>query len=153
MKLADQVCTLLQANKLKELGIIQFSLFYHIDNMVRTIGYEGIKQRDYVKNIRDGIPVDAGVVRYYSAFTASELGVMLPDMLTTHLQYELVFIKEADDQWLGRYVRGNNMCDLHPSAPTGAGETESEVRGEMLILLLEEKIITAEECNKRLTDK
>lgn len=150
MKLSDQVCTLQQANKLKELGITQFSLFYHIDNMVKQIGYEGIKQRKDIANIHDGIPVDAGVVRYYSAFTTSELGLLLPDMLTTHLQYELVFIKEADDQWLCRYVRGNNMCDLHPSAPTGVGETESEVRAEMLISLLKEKIITPEECNNKL---
>lgn len=69
MKLIDQVITLEQAKRLKELGIMQNSLYYHIYNLCHNIGYEGVKVRDK--------PKDGGCIRYYSAFTLSELGAMI----------------------------------------------------------------------------
>lgn len=71
MKLQDQVIPIEQAKLLKSLGVNQSSVFYHIDNLVASIGYEGIK---FVKT---GIPKDGGCIRYYSAFTVAELGLMI----------------------------------------------------------------------------
>lgn len=135
MKLEDQVCTADQGEKLKELGIKQESLYYWTHSKWGIMPYASI---DF-----SGDPT--------SVFTVAELGVMLPDMLTTHLQYELVCIKE-DDCWLCRYVRDNGMCNQHPNVLGNAAETEAICRAGMLIFLLEKNIITPDECNKRLTE-
>jgi hypothetical protein len=83
----------------------------------------------------------------------SELGQMLPDLIETdNKQYELIFIKEAYDVWLCRYCRNNDMVDVHPFVEPIAKRTLSEVISEMLIHLLEIKLITPEECNIRLQE-
>ncbi len=70
MKLENQVCTLEQAKKLKELGIVQDSLFYHIECNPNVFEIEQIDENSY-KNYDKGDPV-------FSAFTVAELGEMLP---------------------------------------------------------------------------
>lgn len=48
-------------------------------------------------------------------FTISELSEILPDLITEDRQYELVIIKESPNDWLTRYVAGNDMlnCKHH----------------------------------------
>lgn len=78
MKLENQLCTLGQAKRLKELGIsINNSLFVFIDN--KAIGkLEGIKfasethSKKHFKEIKD-----THWIKFYSAFTVAELGAML----------------------------------------------------------------------------
>lgn len=122
MKLEDQVCTLEQSKKLKEFGVRQFSLFYHIDNII--LGSEGIRQRNYINNINNGTPIDAGVVRYYSAFTGSELGVMLGK----YWEREILIAYEFET---------NN---------------EAIKRAHILIGALQTNQITSEECNNRIIE-
>lgn len=56
MKIEQQVCTLEQAKRLKELGIEQRSIFYHFGGKVTNVAWGN---------------------DYFAAFTVAELGVML----------------------------------------------------------------------------
>jgi hypothetical protein len=64
MKLEHQVCTLEQAKKLKEIGILQESLFYH------TMGVPGILIAHQQLNM----------TVQFSAFTVAELGIMFDNI-------------------------------------------------------------------------
>jgi hypothetical protein len=91
MKLEDQVCTEQQADRLKELGIIQESLFYH------THSDWGVMPR---KSDFSGNPS--------SALTVAELGVMLPP------GYDTMYC--TNDGWRGFDLDGQDMCDSKPFA-------------------------------------
>ena len=78
MNIERQVCTLEQAKRLKELGIsINDSLFVYVDNLALK-KIEGIKLtsdtycKKHFKKIKD-----APFIKFYSAFTVAELGIML----------------------------------------------------------------------------
>lgn|SRR5574341_172240 len=129
MKLEDQSASLESAKRLKELGVKQSSLFYHIVNSISEIRYEGCKMRED--------PIDGGVIRYYSAFTVAELGVLLP------AGYDTMYT--TGEGWRCYDHDGNDF-------QVEAFKTEAECRAEMLIHLLQRNIITAEECNKRLIE-
>ncbi len=146
MKIEDQVCTLEQAIKLKELGVIypepQYAYInrlgeFQLNNVLEFNRWANDNKEDFVSDRT-----------YYAAFTDAELGVMLPDMLTTHLQYELVSVKESDNEWLCRYCRAN---DLRDTLFDTSGNTEAQSRAEMLIKLLNIKgFVTIDEVNKLL---
>lgn len=137
MKLEDQVCPPEHGERLKVLGIIQESLFYWTHSDWGTMPAMSI-------DFKNGNPT--------SQFTPTELGVLLPDQLCTKLhQYELILIKEGNDTWVCEYCRANNLCDTHPDFDTKTHVTQAAVMAEMLVQLIELKIVTAEECNKRLT--
>lgn len=157
MKLEDQVASVEQCKKLKELGIAQkgcfswlysplnsnYGISHHNEESLEILAMSNPKSIEWKERIERGI---------FSAFSVAELGLMLPDLLETDLyQYELVCIKEADDEWLCRYVRNNNTLDLHPKADFGTGETEAEARADLLISLLEDKLISVEKINKKLS--
>lgn len=88
MKLENQVCSIEQSKKLKELGVVQDSLFYHFPN----VNTEQIKEKydlpDYTiqsanytfpkhyDNIRQKC-LNGELNNTYSAFTASEILQML----------------------------------------------------------------------------
>lgn len=137
MKIENQVCTLAQAKRLKELGIKHES--YFVFGATRGL-------------ITESWSVEGDEDDFFDAYTVAELGIMLPDLLTTHLQYELVCIKEADDEWLCRYCRNNDMLDTYPQLPNAAGKTEAQARAAELIYLLENNLTNPEDCNKRLQE-
>jgi hypothetical protein len=84
MKLEYQVCTLEQAKKLHELGVAQNSLFYYYQDKVPSnpnMYYFGYKQDSMPFQIsfsQKGKLSTSNIHAEYSAFTVSELGVMLP---------------------------------------------------------------------------
>lgn len=137
MKLEDQVCPPEYGEKLKDLGITQKSLFYWTHSDWGTMPAMSIDFK--------GNPT--------SQFTAAELGTMLPDQLSTNMhQYELILIKEGVDTWACEYCRANNLCDMHPDIESKGHVTIAAVMAEMLIQLIETKLVSVEECNKRLTE-
>lgn len=137
MKIENQVCSLEQAKKLKEIGINQRFANYFWDESDKQL-YRCI----------DGSASD---ICCFAAFTSAELGELLPDLLETHLQYELVCIKE-DDCWLCRYVRNNDLTDCHPKQIGVGSDTEAKARAAILISIIENELITPEDCNERLQD-
>jgi hypothetical protein len=153
MKLEQQVCTLKQAKYLMKLGITQVGNFAWKGEICtcRTIDKspdeldlsESDKGRLYpIKMVEDDM------CPYWIAFTVGELGLMLPnDYATTPSSYSLSGQRTFHTQYykLSMDEPSNDFQDNH-----GPYINEAEARAAMLIHLLENEVITAEEVNKRL---
>lgn len=129
MKFEEQVCSLRLANRLKELGVKQESLFYHwateIENDGLTWWIVSEKEPRKGKRIRE-LPGKQPI----SAFTVAELGEM---------------IKEANTQGANINVPVLTTDGSWTSIPHGLSieitESEANARAKMLIYLLENKLI------------
>lgn len=146
MKLQDRVCTLKQAERLKELGTTQDAIWFWAfplnERMIST--RKGIIHNttcDDILRDNDGDEFDHAVA---AAFTVAELGVMLPN------GYDTMRITSKDSHkvpvWQG-YDDDGNYFIMTPY------KTEAECRAAMIIYMLENKVITAEEVNARLCAK
>lgn len=120
MKLSDQVCTLQQAKRLKELGIAQDSLFYHTPN--------GILPKPFVNFTGES----------YSAYTVAELGAMMGEGCYSYRPTRTGF---KPSKWAWRNEQGEGE---------GPFETEAQARAAKQIWDISSSKITAEEANKRL---
>lgn len=124
MKLQDQVCTLEQAKRLRELGVTQYSFFWWI----KEGGNEYLLLHYGMTANRTG----------FSAYTVAELGEMLPtgfDTMRTTLTLE-------KSEWLGY----DNDSKYFPDAK--GYQTEAQCRAAMLIRLIESNLTTIEQINK-----
>jgi hypothetical protein len=124
MTLESQVCSLESATKLKELGVQRESLFYHHASL-NKISWRG------------DIPISRSEFgdRYIPAFTVAELGEMLPT------DYCLSGKTEYEEPFRAFWCGLENISWLW-------AETEAEARAQMLIHLLENHLVTAEDINK-----
>lgn len=157
MKIEQQACTLEQAKRLKELGIIQDSVSWWKCNDEQEVVICGchkeMNERHFYFNT------------WYSAFTVAELGVMMPEYIhpfENEEYYRLMTWKMCSDnrnqnEKFGiRYRSKFGIKDFptfhseHGSSYQLQGQTEAEARAAMLIYLLENNLITAEEVNQRL---
>lgn len=137
MKLENQVCTLQQAKRLRELGITQKSLFYHHPLFGKPVF--GETRLNFTKPHRKLVCNDKE--NSFSAFTVAELGAMLPTGYDTMRCTEIDWVTE---EWHG-------FDDLGKDFPDENGyKTEAECRAAMVIRLLENGAINAEEVNQRL---
>src|SRR3990167_3436279 len=114
MTLEQQVTSLELSKKLKELGVKQESLFYWYQ---AGNGHIFVAYRD-----------DSFTKGIASAFTASELGEMLPRYC------EVTFKNRAEDR---KKIRWN--CDGNFNETEEA--TEADARAKMLIYLIENKLL------------
>lgn len=146
MYLQNQVCSLELSKRLKELGVLQDSLFYwfqfrnesssieHWENTYTDLIRKGEKrkynERDYLK---DKI--------YYSAFTAAELGEILPHLLqadtASKKNSHLETLKDIDNRWLIAYATD----EIAPPRICIIEKNEANARARMLIYLLENKLM------------
>jgi hypothetical protein len=139
MELKDQVCTIEQAIRLKELGVKQESIWSW-----------------YVTTDRDDTPSlnrsgyhcpmcghpRAPYFAEVAAYTVSELGLMLPNAFNT--------MQVTSDDGRGNIWRGYD--DEDKDCPMDKEYvTEAEARATMLIYLLENYLITAKDVNARLS--
>lgn len=136
MKLQDQVCTEAQADRLKELGVIQESLFYH------THSDWGVMPRKSIDFSGDPS----------SAFTVSELGAMLPDYYPS---WRFKVNESSDERkWIATVICGpkpSGIDDIHTANEFDRyAKTQAEALATLLIALLDIKYITPEEVNARL---
>lgn len=131
MKLENQVCSLEQANTLKQLGIEYKSLFNWWFNEIPT--REGFDNYKHVHYYAETPTSDKTVI--IPAFTVAELGVMLPDYVETHRSDKVPCwycgFLEQPDQWT-------------------TGGTQAEAMAKFLINSLETEIATPDEVNQRL---
>lgn len=133
MKLEQQVCTLEQAKKLKELGVEQKVLYQWKVNDVQTV----VIDTPMAMWIERYVPPVGNA--FYAAFTVAELGVMLPNYYESH--------KGAmDDTWYCGMLEGGD------GEYFAIEKTESEARAAMLIYLLGNHLTTPEEVNQRLNN-
>jgi hypothetical protein len=138
MNIENQVCTLEQAQKLKELGIAQNMCYFYWERCP-------LEQRHTVKPFDDVIDsnlIGSGnelPVTAFSAFTVAEMGVLLPGHIGADLDIAMD-IENFNDQF---YV-------CYPSIKTVWGDTEAEARANMLIYMIETGKLTDQEINQRL---
>lgn len=131
MQVEKQCCNLQQAKRLNDLGVCQgYSIFF----------YNASDDKSVAKLIMNSHPKDGYDADMsntcYSAFTDSELGVMLP------LGYYTSTRDFNHNDWMGYDHDGDYII--------GPFKTEVECRAEMLIQLIENKLITVQEINTRL---
>jgi hypothetical protein len=134
MKLQDQVCTINQAKRLKELGVFQESLFYHHPKFeTPALGEASVKKHGTQYKVTQ-VKKDTAVA--LSAFTVAELGVMHDCFSVTPGQFET----EGKFGFPGGKVKGEN--DYFP--------TEAQARAQWIIIALEKGWTTADQVNQRL---
>lgn len=126
MKLENQVITKEQSQKLYDLGIRGESLFYHTESKFGVMPKSSIDFKNgYVKN----------------AFTISELGQMLPSETGTERT-------GSEDSEYANWEWASESDQIG----MGLFATEVEARADMLIHLLENKLVNVEACNIRLLE-
>jgi hypothetical protein len=159
MKLEDQVCTLEQAVKLKELGIDGESLWYWVfpkdSKMISSTKSVCHVQRatEIIKD-NDGDEFDHEMA---AAYSVAELGALLPaEIKECKLTQWPIYNTQGKTISYGMQYRFRvDNPFIFGAFPNTVvfGDTEAIARAKLIIELLEDKTITAKECNKRLTDK
>lgn len=175
MKLENQVCTLSQAKKLKELGVKQcafFSWFGDEEQRLMDNGKEGlfisnwlfVSSTEPYNNQESDWRNDVSLKQIASAFTVAELGQMLPDNVLADFEFDEKTLNYISGQYDCRleiwkvkssitgygiaYRKNNNPnIQLPKSEQAFFKEHEAEVRAEMLIYLLENGHINVTELN------
>jgi len=131
MKLEKQVTSLELSKKLKELGVKQDSLFYWMENITnveptKIMFYKDTESYKRTKKVEGG-----GVIKYFSAFTASELWEILPDVF-----------KHKEGYLHRRVLSGSfQYCIGDEVILTQSGFTLPDMMGKMLMYLIKNKLI------------
>lgn len=126
MKLEDQVCTLQSAKRLRELGWAQNSLFYWTGRD-SDISSFSVEMKPYASNV-------------YSAYTASELGEMLPYYLVNkgELSVNKNYVRDYKNGWNCSYQKTVNCSK---ELPVIYNPNQTECMAKMLIYLTENALI------------
>lgn len=138
MELNKQVCSLELSKKLKELGVKQESLFYHVK--VNNKWKLDFHYQDYP----DELPKPT---EEYSAFTPAELGEILPKVIIKdkkkfvlktcpEVQFGEKLKWDSKGFWCGYY-----MIDKPEHLKDRFNLTEANARARMLIYLIENNLI------------
>jgi len=157
MKLEDQVITIEQGMRLNKLGIIQKSLFYHIQDKTPTnpnlhhYGCQQAKMQFRITHGQQSILSGANIHFEFSAFTVSELGEMLPYRLRDAEKNENPHLRiyRGENEWSVEY----HQTFSRPYVQLGDHKNLAEAMGYILIHLLENDLTTIEEVNQRLLSK
>lgn len=159
MKLENQVCTLEQAKKLKEMGVSPDSYFCYSGPKDTFYQGEGAPPIKLIRTL--GLYGFYSEYNYYSAYTVAELGVMLPmdgDGIGEYYTLQdtgFLFNNDAsggDNKGFSivpAYPESNDV-DTWPNVCNAVFKTEAEARAAMLIYLLENNHTTPEGVNERL---
>jgi hypothetical protein len=163
MKLENQVCSLELAQKLKELGVKQESLFSYID-------WYGNKIWQLKNSTTRGKTIPSEMTEV-SAYTVAELGEMLPQVVDfpdpvdipenadtkrlkespegrirlEEMRYRGLLSTSKPNGWFV-YYKGFKILDspyrISATDISGKDNTEADARAKVLIYLLENKLIT-----------
>ena len=156
MRIENQVCTWEQAQKLKELGILQDVANHEWIWIRNTNG--GLWQSQssisnpptlklnttrcgekYLVKLKYENLENKVEIKFASAFTTAELGSMINwDLVSISPPYSLVTLPASSD-W-----------SLHTNEKDISNPVECHARAAMLIHLLESNLITPEQANERL---
>lgn len=147
MTVEQMCCTPDQAKRLKELGVDQRSYFYHaIEGHILHLEYLPVTLKDRIDIIG-------------SAFTVGELGEMLPEWInkdkTNYRRYQWTNCPEDNFLTSAYEVRTEyrNVYDENDTIPNDTmieSDTEAKARAALLIIILEDRLITPEEVNVQL---
>ena len=144
MKIDDQVCTMAQAKRLKELGIIVPLHFFW--------WYTGLYENDMCQLI-SGFSSDKGPL-YFPAFTVAELGEMMPVNFSYQDRQCFVTSEKYPNSSHTKWICGIHTVWAHDKPVIAKkyclGRTEADCRAALLIYLLETKVISTESVNEML---
>ncbi len=133
MKLEDQVCSLKLAKRLKELRVKRASFFFWKSDEDREMG----TSEPYLVTHNSRYMSSKGQIEA-SAFTAAELGEILPkDAVTSWRYFPDEFKDDAPERWHWKcfWSKDDDFARVW-------GETEADARAKMLIYLLEKKLVS-----------
>jgi hypothetical protein len=125
MKLEQQVTNLELSKKLKELGVPQESLFYL--QRMRNGNHPNDRYSPWQFKMEKDIDRS---YEYYSAFTAAELGEMLP--------WDIVISRNIDRAWIVTF-QANGLTEKEMASYIEKSEVDA--RAKMLIYLIENSLI------------
>jgi len=129
MNLEQQCVSLEMARKLRELGIKQQSLFYWVKVEIENVAMYGIK---YIVDMFDEKDKFKEI---YSAFTAAELGEMLPYSIKDEDGNSCYFIQDKFNECHRVSFADFSDGECSPYIEV-KGETEANIRAKMLIHLI-----------------
>ncbi len=162
MNIEKQVCSLPLAKKLKELGVEQKSTWYwntiYLGEPQLSLYNKDTEGDGFLKcgvNAMDFPDISDFREPYYSAFSGTELGVLLPDYFIFPNTDSKVKVCRVED---AMYDNGKHICYMQQGVGNKSihmvcyviNAYEAEARAIMLVYLLEHKLVTAAECNERL---
>jgi hypothetical protein len=127
MKIENQVCSLEQAKRLKELGISQDSYF--------LFGADG--------QLTEGWSVEGTETEFFAAYTTAELGMLLPERITTHTEDGVYHCSAQKELYPFPEIEENHQYFVVTS-----DTSEAEARAGMLLFLLKYEFVTVEKVNK-----
>ena len=144
MEVKDQVCTLEQAKKLKELGVKQEALWFWVyptkESMISS-GldiYYHLQAKDIIGD-NEGDEFDNSMA---SAFGVAELGVIMPDEIFKNDWCYTLRCDKRDDNWTVNYTAESETSEWGINDINGFTEkNEASARSQMLIYLLENNLI------------
>ena len=134
MEMENQVCTLIQSEKLVELGIITKSLFEYCKKIGRDM---------YIREVPFIDTADMKEIQS-PAFTVSELLTMLP----TNTSLTKGGKKYPCRYWWGKLSDGVLRESKSSNYHTVSLENAAHTCADMLIFLLENKLTTIEQVNQ-----
>lgn len=161
MTLEKQVCSMPQGKRLVELGIENIGYFSFLD--APSLSWSKSKKHIIFERNR-GVPAASAIKAendevqrcIYPAFTVAELGAMLPDQIPTNsnIVFAELIIRNNGEWGVGydvdRQTDGGYGATVKSLHCVQFSTTEAAARAAMLIYLLENNYITAENCNKAL---
>lgn len=131
MTLETLVCSLPLAKRLKELGVKQKSCFWWSDHTYQSTLWNESALLDEVSKMQDDWTFCANA---YSAFTASELGEMLPTYINNGIERLFLYIYPDNEKcWRVCY----RMWGDNRGWQIEKEFSEADVRAKMLIHLIE----------------
>lgn len=134
MKIEQQVCSMEQGQIFQQFGIIGHSYFVWWFN-----------DPQYFLDSSSADFDNPHLVEVCPAFSVAELGIMLPDEIKSEHIYSMWI-----DERFGEPGRQFTTSMLNVDMQQG-WESEAECRADLLIYLLENKLTSASEVNKRLS--
>lgn len=146
MKISQQVISYELARKLQDLGVTVDTNFRYVN---QSLCIE-LPCSPYYNEVSSGqmissFPEDEIVM----AYTSSELGEMLPTWFNG--DYHLTTFRHSLGQWQLCYENERLSPRIYKGLVATA-DTEAEARAQMLIWLLEDKLIAIEKINKEVAN-
>lgn len=139
MNLFDQVCSIEFAKKLKTLGLNHVTLFYHIarkdELLEQGLRDYGVVFVDWFNELDKSDSLDN--YDYYPAYTATELGQLLPSVLE---------IKDTDGEWCNlmmcKDLVNHNWVVMYPCIVDQTCDKLVDAMAKVLIHLIENKLVS-----------
>lgn len=143
----EQLCTSLELSKrLKELGVKQESIFYHVYSIRHKKTYI-VLEKDYLYYDKSEDRLDM----VCSAFTSGELGILMPENIGN-----LIYISGKDKDYFVCHYHYFLANQFMPNEKNELGwygiidKNEANSKAKLLIYIIENNLVKIEDINARI---